>query len=95
MRELAWSLQARRDLEGIRDFLVEGRPDLWLELLIEAKASTDFLLETPGAGSPIEISGLRKWRIGKTPYLIFYRFSKREVRIIRIHHASQDWRVAP
>lgn len=92
MRRLIWSESARHDLELIESYLLREKPEYYADLLSLTRQSARFLLETPGAGSPIEASGLRKWRIDRTPYLMVYHFTRHELRILRVHHESQDWR---
>ena len=95
MRQLSWGQRAKRDLEKIQDFWLPEDPDFVGTLLTSILRSGRFLIETPGAGSPVDKSGLRKWRLGRTPYLIFYRVSKHEVRIVRVRHEHENWQPRP
>lgn len=92
MRRLSWSHSARRDLEAIESRWISERPDFVAELFAAARESIDFLGETPGAGSPVGSTKLRKWRIGRTPYLMLYRFTRDAVLVLRVYHDHQNWR---
>lgn len=59
--------------------------------LAEAIAAGRMLSRHPQAGPVIDDSGLRKWRVPKTPYILFYRLAETELRIVRVIHAAQDW----
>jgi plasmid stabilization system protein ParE len=48
-----------------------------------------FLSENPNAGYKLPHSRLRRFPIGPFPYLMYFRSSKYEVRIIRIRHAAR------
>jgi toxin ParE1/3/4 len=67
-------------------------PDYAKRVLGEAIAAGRMLLRHPHAGPVVDDSGLRKWRVARTPYILFYRPTETELRIVRVIHAAQDWR---
>jgi plasmid stabilization system protein ParE len=91
MRIVEWSARALRDVGSIEDFWMERDPQLISDLATATGEALDFLLTTPGAGTPFEQSGLRKWKIGRTPFLLFYRFDRHRLRITRVRHEREDW----
>ena len=53
------------------------------------------LVDNPEIGSPryasiLPVNGLRFWRVGKFPLLIFYIVSESKVDVVRILHSAQD-----
>ena len=91
MRQLQWSPEARSDMSGIDAYYRQLNPDFSRRVLAEAVAAGRTLLRHPHAGPVIDISGLRKWRAARTPYILFYRATETELRILRVIHAAQDW----
>lgn len=92
MRRVVFAQLARRDLERIETHWINDRPDYIADFLIAAQTAFALIKENPGIGSPTGSAQLRRWRIGKTPYLMLYRFNRTELRIMRVHHESQNWR---
>lgn len=90
MRTLIWSRASQRDLQDIQAFWRRRDPSLIVQLFVETQRATEFLLETQGAGAPAG-TDLRKWRIGRTPYLLFYRVDDLALRIVRVFHERQNW----
>lgn len=91
MRVVAWSAQALKDVASIEIFWIKRDPQLISDLATATDEALDFLLATPGAGTPFEQPGLRKWKIGRTPFLLFYRFDRHRLRITRVRHEREDW----
>ncbi len=91
MKSFVWSQPALSDLETIRDYLMPVDPDIYKNLVTQSEAASRFLLEYPGAGSLFGDSGARKWRIGKSPYLLIYDATPQTVRVLRVYHERQDW----
>jgi len=91
MRQVRWSPDARSDMSGIDSYYQSFSPDFAKRVLAEAIAAGRMLLRHPQAGPVIDDSGLRKWRVASTPYILFYRFTDTELRIVRVIHAAQDW----
>lgn len=92
MRRVSWAQQARRDVAEIRDHWINERPDYVAEVLAGSHAGLRLLIENPGLGSPVGVKDYRRWRVGRTPYLIIYRFDRRELRVLRVRHDRQNWR---
>jgi len=95
MKTFVWSQTALKDLENIRDCLMLVAPDIYKTLVIQSEAASRFLLEYPGAGSRFGDSGARKWRIGKSPYLLIYDAAPQTIRVLRVDHERQDWGLEP
>jgi toxin ParE1/3/4 len=78
-------------MAGIDAYYRSFSADFAKRVLAEAIAAGRMLLQYPQAGPVIDDSGLRKWRVAKTPYILFYRPTETELRIVRVIHAAQDW----
>lgn len=85
---LVWSSPARRDLFRIAFDELNLVPDQLLERIETAPLA---LLDFPDMGSPTRFHGIRKWRVAKTPFLLFYAVEKDRIAIRRVIHASSDW----
>ena len=91
MIEVRWSRRARRDLDAIRTYWIDERPDYWEAVLFGAAKALSFFVEIPGDGSP-HTGGRRKWRIGRTPYFLLYRLDSTALVVTQVVHARQNWR---
>lgn len=89
--EIEWSAQAEIDLENIADYYVQYHPTLPDRLIERAYQALQILLEQPRLGVQVDESGLRKWPVRKTPFLLFYLVMGHRIIITRIIHASSDW----
>ena len=90
MRRVIYSQQALRDLQAIEDYWRLRDPVLTKQFAAQTLQALEFLVETPSAGASVR--GRRKWRIGRTPFLLFYRFDAIAIYILRIRHMSENWR---
>ena len=92
MRSLQFSARAERDLRALETYWMPRDPELVRAFYAESKTALRFLLETPGAGSPIDTLQLRKWKVGRTPFLLLYTFDTNTLSVVRIRHEREDWR---
>ncbi|MFD1952312.1 type II toxin-antitoxin system RelE/ParE family toxin [Sphingomonas arantia] len=92
MREVRWSQQALRDLDKVADHYNDIAPDYADRVQDALLLAADFLLDSPGAGSPFGSRGARKWTPAGVPYVLVYRSTRNGVGIVRVHHARKDWR---
>ncbi|TPG41161.1 type II toxin-antitoxin system RelE/ParE family toxin [Sphingomonas koreensis] len=86
MKRLIWSGPARSDLFSIAAYY--GRidptlPDLILQRIEEAPL---VLLDFPKVGSPTRNDRVRKWRVPKTPFVLFYAEHGDDIQIRRVVH---------
>jgi toxin ParE1/3/4 len=95
LKRLSWAEKASRDLDAIEEHWLPDQPEFVLGLTAAVLESIRFLMDTPGAGSPVDVGSIRKWRLGRTHYLLLYRFTRSELRILRIHHEHEDWKPTP
>lgn len=91
MRRLIFADRAKQDIADIEGYWRE-RDDLIVGFYRAVREAADFLIATPGGGAPLEGSNRRKWKLGRTPFLIIYRATQTELRILRVVHQHQNWR---
>lgn len=89
MADLRWANLALADLKAIVRHHQSSDPALGVELVERIVAAGAFLAELPEAG-PLTIRGRRKWRVPKTPYLLFYRVAPDHIRVLRVLHGARD-----
>jgi toxin ParE1/3/4 len=90
--QLRWALRARLDLFDIADHYEEIDPAIGDNLLAEIETAPLFLTEHPHAGPLVSESGLRKWRVRRTPFILLYRVSRTTVEVARVVHHATNWR---
>ena len=91
MREVRFSASAERDLRALETYWMPRDPELVRAFYAEAKKALRFVAETPGAGSPVFGLKQRKWRVGRTPFLLFYTFDRTSLHVDRVRHEHENW----
>lgn len=91
MINVQWSQAATEDLLKNADSLFLVDFEIADALLVEARAASDFLALTPYAGSPVDATGLRKWRLGHLPSALLYDVSAERLLVLRLIHLRSDW----
>jgi len=89
--DVQWSQAATEDLIKNADSLFLVDFDIADALLVEARGASDFLALTPYAGSPVDATGLRKWRLGQLPFALLYDVNAERLLILRMIHLRSDW----
>ena len=92
MKVVRWSLLAQADLAGIDDYYHRLSVGFASRVGTEAIDAALFLADHPEAGQAVPGSPYRKWRVRKTPYILFYRFDGTTLRVVRLIHASRNWK---
>jgi len=93
LKRLRWTERASSDIVEILRYYQMIDPTLAIDLRRQITAAPKILLDRPGIGSPIGKHGMRKWRVRRTPFLLFYRnLPNGIVEIAHVRHAAQDWR---
>ena len=91
MSRAIWSSPAQRDLAELDRFYRERDPRAATRMAEAAVAAGRLLAANPLLGSPVPERRIRKWRVARTPYLIFYRPEGEGIRILRLLHHARDW----
>ena len=90
MSRAVWTLVAQADLADLDDYYRPIDAALADRIGRDAVAAGRFLAAHPGAGAGIA-GRWRRWRVARTPYLLFYRIVPEGVAILRVHHDRQAW----
>lgn len=91
MRSTSWTSVALVDLTFVIDYFDDKAPEYAERLGDRAVESGRFLADHPFAGAPIAGSECRKWRIGKSPFLLIYKVLPDSIQILRLRHDRSDW----
>lgn len=87
---------ARRDVEeAVNYYAQEAGERIALGFIDALEAAYDGIARQPGAGSPryaheLRLPGLRSWRLGRYPYLVFYVEQPDHVDVWRVLHGQRD-----
>ncbi|OQW44717.1 MAG: hypothetical protein A4S16_03070 [Proteobacteria bacterium SG_bin6] len=71
-------------------FYRECDPRAAMRIAEAAVAAGRLLAANPLLGSLVSERTIRKWRVERTPYLIFYRPEGGGIRILRLLHHTRD-----
>jgi toxin ParE1/3/4 len=94
MSRAFWTIPARADLATADSYHRQIDPDFAYRLGHAAIAASQVLADNPRIG-PVFGGTTRKWRIRQTNYLLIYRIVGNRIEIVRMHHAHENWRIAP
>ena len=90
-----WSRPATAELFDIADYYDRIDPDLALDIMTRVQGASAPLLDNPRIGAALdEVSGVRKWRITGTPFLLFYAINGDVIEVRRVRHSASNWRDA-
>ncbi|HET8613545.1 MAG TPA: type II toxin-antitoxin system RelE/ParE family toxin [Sphingomonas sp.] len=92
MKRLLWTAPAEADLASIDDYWWPRDRDVADRLIERIRTAAERLRSIPEGGAPLDQGRTRKWRAGRTPYVLIYRLRGATVEILRIHHDRQNWR---
>ena len=86
---------ADQDIDRGFAYLHQENATQALAFLDALETSFQQLLDNPEIGSPryaaiLPVDGLRFWRVGKFPWLIFYLVTESKIDVVRILHGAQD-----
>lgn len=92
---VTWSRQAQSDFTAIYKRALEDDASYALNLVESLDAALTRLANFPRLGTPVGSHGHRKWRLGKTPFLLIYADEDRGLHILRVYFERQDRGIAP
>lgn len=88
---LEWADEALADLGDIGAYLAEFDRSLPDRMVVRTQQAILPLLDNPRLGPVVNGYGLRKWRVPRTPYRIFYDVRGELIRVLRVVRAASDW----
>jgi addiction module RelE/StbE family toxin len=89
--KLEWSVFALADRNGIFDFIEADSPRSAIKVDSAIEAQAERLVDFPESGRPGRITGTREVVVAQLPYVIAYRVTSDQVRILRVLHGAQQW----
>lgn len=93
--EIRWASRAQIDYRQIHRRALDEDARYALNLVAALDSAMRRLLEFPQMGTPVVAKGQRKWRLGKTPYILIYQADAHHLNILRVYHERQDWGDTP
>jgi toxin ParE1/3/4 len=91
-----WTRDAQKDFDKIDDYYADFAPDFAAKVSRTAVQAAKRLAEYPAIGPIVEgESGTRKWHVGNTDFLLFYRVLPGHIQILRVRHMAEDWKPNP
>jgi toxin ParE1/3/4 len=92
LMDVIWAEATERDIDDIFAHYSEIDHSLPMRLISEIEASVQPLTDFPLLGPAIGYNGLRKWRAGKTPFVLFYDVTPQAIIIQHVRNVASDWR---
>ncbi|ESZ89103.1 MAG: plasmid stabilization protein [Blastomonas sp. CACIA14H2] len=92
---VTWSLRAQDDFNIIYRQALDDDARYALNLVSALEKAIARLSEYPQVGTPVGSADHRKWRLGRTPFLMIYRTSQQGLHILRVLHERQDGSIEP
>jgi toxin ParE1/3/4 len=88
-------VRADLDIHEALDFCIADSVPAAQRLLAALEKAFTHIQRAPGTGSPrwghaLDIPGLRAWRCGKHPHLVFYVAHFHRIEIWRVLHGERD-----
>lgn len=90
MRAVVWSDDAIRDFEAAISYIARESRAAASLIADRIETSIDQLADIP-TGHPGRVGNTYEKLVQRTPYIIAYALSDRQVTIVRIIHGSRDW----
>ncbi|HEX8419071.1 MAG TPA: type II toxin-antitoxin system RelE/ParE family toxin [Sphingomonas sp.] len=88
MTDIRWARMALVDLDAIDTYHRRIDRRLADRIGTQIIAAAAFLGEVPRSG-PLDQGDRRRWRVGGTPYSLFYRVMPDHVSILRVRHGAR------
>lgn len=89
--ELIWSGRALKRLDGIADHIAASNPQAAAEVVGRIGTAVDRLVEYPHSGRHGRLNNTRELVLADIPYIIPYRVIGKQVYLITVLHAAQQW----
>lgn len=90
MKRLLWQAQARDDLANLIGYFADKDPRVAGLLLDRIQRAASALTRTD-TGRPGRMPNLREKSVARTSYILAYRATEKQIIVVRVIHAAQDW----
>ncbi|VAW93182.1 Death on curing protein, Doc toxin [hydrothermal vent metagenome] len=91
MMKVVWFKMAVRDLEWVKDYIIQDNPEAAQKLVLRIKDAVSLLSEQPGMGRLGRVPNTKELVIDHTPYILPYRVRDNRIEILRVLHATRRW----
>jgi toxin ParE1/3/4 len=93
---IEWTNDAKRDFGRIDDHYADVAPDFAARVSRIAARSARRIADYPAIGPIVDGEfDIRKWHVGDTDFLLFYRALADRIQNIRVRHMAEDWKPKP
>jgi len=89
--QVRWTTPARVQLVRAFEYIAEENRRAAARTAEQIWESTQLLARHPMAGREGRVAGTRELVISGTPFIVAYQVKKKEVRILAVLHAAQEW----
>jgi toxin ParE1/3/4 len=89
--EIVWRRVALDDLQSIREFIERDNPAAAVRVHAALRSAVDPLADFPHIGRAGRVSGTRELVLPGLPYIVVYRVTGDQVRILAVIHTSRRW----
>ncbi|MGC2488260.1 MAG: type II toxin-antitoxin system RelE/ParE family toxin [Candidatus Sulfotelmatobacter sp.] len=86
-----WTTLAREQFVSAFEYIAEENRRAAARTAEQVWESTQMLARHPMAGTEGRVAGTRELVISGTPFLVAHRIEKKEVRVLAVLHAAQEW----
>ncbi len=90
--KVVFDARAVEDLEDIRFWISEDRPQTALAVIERILASIERLASFPEMGREGTVSGTREWVVPRLPFIVVYQAdaASGELRVVGVFHAARE-----
>jgi toxin ParE1/3/4 len=88
---LFWTPKARRDLNGIIDYILQENPRAALRVANRIEQLASMLLAHPGMGRPGRVETTRELVLSDLPYILPYIVEGETITILGVLHTAMRW----
>jgi len=90
--KVVFDARAVEDLEDIRFWISEDRPQTALAVIERIFASIERLASFPEMGREGTVSGTREWVVPRLPFIVVYQddAASGELRVVGVFHAARE-----
>ncbi|MDE3186111.1 MAG: type II toxin-antitoxin system RelE/ParE family toxin [Acidobacteriota bacterium] len=88
---LNWGRRAQRDLHELIVYIAEDSIQTAELVASRILRSAELLAQRPRAGRRGRVNGTRELVVLRTPYILVYRATARNVRVLRDYHGARRW----
>ena len=88
--KLVWAASAQADLHDLADYYRHIDVELSIRMRQRIELAPDLLTRFPQMGTPLGSSAIRKLRVQRTPFVLYYQFESDRIVVLRVIHAARD-----